>query len=278
MPVKKSLTIEIENNGKVNLTDRDFLAAGGQGSVYKYKDFAVKIYHDPKQMIPVKKVRELSTLNCDNILAPSLLVFDSSHHPIGFAMPFAKGTEVICKLFTTGFRNQIGFNEQATTDLVKKIQQIVAQVHSNKCLIVDLNEFSLLVDSKKYEKPYFCDVDSWQTPSYPALALMESVRDRLIKQNKWTELSDWFSFAIVAFQLYIGIHPYKGMHPDYSPKDWIQRMQDGVSVFDKKTIIPPSCRPFSVIPKAHFNWFQEIFKNALKDLFATWNACAKTSV
>ena len=59
--------------------------------------------------------------------------------------------------------------------------------------------------------------------------------------------------------MWIGIHPYKGGHPNYSLSDWQKRMDDGVSVFDKKATLPQACNEFSVIPKPYLEWFKELF-------------------
>jgi len=75
--------------------------------------------------------------------------------------------------------------------------------------------------TNNYKTPIFLDVDSYQTPSFHADALMESVRDPLIQNNKFTELSDWYSFGIVVFQMYIGIHPFKGRHPNFKKNEWL---------------------------------------------------------
>jgi hypothetical protein len=55
-----SKTVSIEGLGKVVLSDTDFIAAGGEGTVYRKDGLAIKIYHDPKAMIPAKKIQELS--------------------------------------------------------------------------------------------------------------------------------------------------------------------------------------------------------------------------
>jgi hypothetical protein len=156
------------------------------------------------------------------------------------------------------FRQDNNITEKDIIQLIKETQKTIEQIHKDGCLIVDLNELNLLA-SNSFDMPYFIDVDSYQTKSYKATAIMESVRDRLVKNNQFTEMSDWFSFSVIACQLYLGIHPYKGKHPDYKPNEWGKRMDDGVSIFDKKTTIPRVCNDFSVIPKRHREWFEAIF-------------------
>jgi hypothetical protein len=110
-----------------------------------------------------------------------------------------------------------------------------------------------------FKVPIFIDVDSYQTPNFPATAIMDSVRDRIVPFGTFNEMTDWFAFAILSFQLYIGIHPYKGKHPNYKPSEWQKRMDDGVSVFDKHVTLPDVCNKLTVIPKRHLDWFQNVF-------------------
>jgi len=248
----------VVNGKKIDFKKSDYLAQGGQGIVYRKGTFAYKIYHDPQNMIPEEKIKELMTLNRDNILGPKEVIYDTRGLACGFVSKFIDGTIPIARLITKAYRDKVKFSEQDTVSLVRNIQETVSFIHSKNFLIVDLNELNFLTD-KKHEIPYFLDVDSYQTPKHKASALMESVRDRLVKNNQFTTGSDWFSYAVVVFQLYIGIHPYKGMHPNYGPNEWQKRMDDGVSVLESGVMLPKSCRPFSVIPKPHFDWFKRVF-------------------
>lgn len=251
------MNLNVEGIGKVTITDQDYLAQGGEASVYVKDRLAFKIYLDPNKMIPVDKIKELELIQADNVLKPKHILYDGNT-PVGYAMDFKKNTHAICKLFTKAFKQRNNISNEDVTSIVEKLQETIEAIHAAKCLVVDLNELNILVNSK-FEIPYFIDVDSYQTPSYRATAIMDSIRDHFVKNNKWTRDSDWFSFAVIAFQLWIGIHPYKGSHPDYKPNEWPKRMDDGVSIFDKKSSIPSVCNDFSVIPKSHLAWFKEIF-------------------
>jgi hypothetical protein len=256
-----SKTVHIEGKGKVVLDDSDFVAAGGEGTIYRKNGLAIKVYNDIKNMIPAKKIQELAALDIDNVISPKAIVRDSQNRIIGFVTKFVDHADPLCQLFTAGFREEIGFTNANAIELVKKMQETISAIHRHKgYLIVDNNEMNFLVNKPRHNILYFIDVNAWQTPSFHASAIMESVRDRLIKDHKWTELSDWFSFGIVAFQIYIGVHPYKGKHPAYTLPEWTKRMDDGISVFNPKVVLPPSCRPLSVIPPSHLRWFRAIFE------------------
>jgi hypothetical protein len=98
---------------------------------------------------------------------------------------------------------------------------------------------------------------------------MDSVRDRRVTvyDSNGTmhynpdEMSDWYSWAILTFWLYTNIHPYRGAHKNYKPKDKQKQMDDGISVFHSGVRVPPSVNDFNVIPKRHLDWFKDIFRD-----------------
>ncbi|HEY9401548.1 MAG TPA: hypothetical protein VIQ24_02555, partial [Pyrinomonadaceae bacterium] len=151
---------------------------------------------------------------------------------------------------------------EAALGLVRKLQEGVRHVHAGNILIVDLNEMNFLV-AEDFAQVFFIDVDSYQTPCHPATVLMESVRDR--HAQKFTTGSDWFSFAVVSFQLFVGIHPYKGNYPPFqglpdTERKLDARMRANVSVLSPEVSVPASCLPFSVIPPAYLDWYRAVFE------------------
>lgn len=251
--------------GKINLTDQNYIASGGQAKIYKKDKFVYKIYHDYNDVIPKKKIQELSQLSDKRIIKPLDMVYDQSGQLIGYIMQYINNSVPICKLFTKTFRNNNSIEPTDIVELVKQMQDVVFNIHQQNFLIVDLNEMNLLTDNK-FKIPLFIDVDSYQTPSFKATAIMDSIRDRLVKGNNFTIYSDWFSFAVVTFQLFIGCHPFKGSHPNYKRNEWSKRMNDGISVLDTKSKMPPSCYPISAIPDKYLSWYRDIFVNNNRDI------------
>jgi len=240
--------------GRIRLETSDFLAQGGEAAVYVKGDRAFKVYHDPSKMVPAAKLQELSALDHAALVRPEAVLLDRKDQPVGYAMRRIASAHVLCELFNRAFRDRKAVTTDAVLALVRQLQAGVRHVHERGVLIVDLNEMNFLLDST-LRALHFIDVDSYQTRSFPATAIMESIRDR--HATTFSRETDWFSFAVVAFQMLTGIHPYKGKHPVL--KDMDARMLANVSVLHPEVKVPPVCQPFSVIPPLYLAWFRSIF-------------------
>lgn len=250
------MLVFIKNKGEINLTKANFINQGGEGSVYAKGKTAYKIYTDISKMIPLGKIQELSEITEPNVIRPVDVILNKNNKPIGYSMRFVKQTYALCQLFTKSFREREGLKHDTIQSLIKKLRAMIEHIHSKNILLVDVNEMNFLVN-KNFNEIYAIDTDSYQTINYPATAIMDSVRDRHSKTfNKNT---DWFSFGIIAFQMFIGIHPYKGRHPTI--KQLNDRMIKNISVLNKDVSVPQVCYPFDIIPETYRNWFCAIFEN-----------------
>lgn len=241
-------------NKPIELNNGDFLAAGGEGKIYVKGTTVYKVC-EPGKMIPEGKFAELSVLSDSHIIKPEDIIVDAKNQNVGYTMKFIQDSYTLCQIFTKAFRLRNNIKHDTVLDLVRQMQKTIQHVHSHDILLVDGNEFNFLLDNK-FKEVYFIDVNSYQTPHYPAMAIMDSVRDRHAN-NKFNKLTDWFSFALVSFQMFIGIHPYKGKHPKYTDLD--SRMLHNVSVFDKDVGFPvAACQPFTTIPDAYLQWYKAV--------------------
>lgn len=252
------MNIIVQGKGQITLTDRNFIAEGGEGKVYGKGSTIYKIYSDINKMIPEGKIRELSVLTKDNILNPQNIILDNKSRPVGFTMNRVNNSTPVCKLFNTDYRNRNGITPEMTLELIENIQETLNFIHTNNIICADLNELNYLVKENDYINPYFIDVDSYKTPSFPATAIMPNIRD--YSTDEFNSLTDWYSFAIIAFQLFVGIHPFKGKHPNFKKNTLMKRMKQNVSVFNKDTRIPASTRDFSHIPSQYMKWFHQVFE------------------
>jgi serine/threonine protein kinase len=256
---KNNMKVVVKGKGIQTLNKTDFLAAGGEGSVYAKSGVAYKIYNDPKKMIPEGKIHELSVFTEPNIIRPlDVLLDEQSNSPIGYTMRYLTDTYALCQTFNKIFKQRNSLTVQHIFDLVQKMQKGVQHIHDNNSLIVDCNEMNFLVN-QKFDEVYFIDVDSYQTPNYKATAIMESIRDRQVTNNAFTKYSDWFSWGVITFQMFIGIHPYKGRHT--SVNNMNERMLQNLSVFNPNVGMPAVCEPFDVIPQNYREWYKAVFED-----------------
>ncbi len=256
-----SLPEIVVGGARVKLTQQMYVAAGGEASIYKHQGRALRIYHDPKDMPPVDRLLELSKATPKNVVRPIDVITDAkSGQALGFSMDFVNGTEPLCRFFTAAFKKANNITPVISGDLVVAIQKTVAQLIAEGFLPVDLNEMNILPSLQDFT-PYFIDIASWATPSFPATAIMDNVRDPMVQGNAFTAGSTWYSFGVIATQLYLGIHPFHGMHPVHK-MDWKKRMTLNASIFEAGVKVPPVVPTFSVIPKAHLDWLKKVFSDS----------------
>lgn len=251
------MKVTVKGKGDVTLTQQDFVAEGGQGKVFAKNGVAYKVYHDPTHMMPEGKIAELAPLPVPLFSRPHDLLLDPrTHKVVGYTTRFVDDAYVLCQLFPRSFRDREGLTHQHTFHLAEEMRDGIGVAHKAGILLVDGNEMNFLVD-RKFSGLTFIDTDSYQTRSYPAVAIMDSVRDRhMANPRAFTEGTDWFSFACVAFQLLVGIHPYKGKHPTL--KGFDERMKANVSVLHKDVRVPKAAYPFGVIPPDWLAWFEAV--------------------
>lgn len=251
------MRVYVKGQPEVSLTKSHFVAEGGEGKVFVHGDTGYKVFHDPDKAVASGKIQDLSRITDHRVIAPKDPLYRGRKAlHVGHTFKFVRDTWTLCQLFPRAFREREGFDHKKALELVQQIQVGVRAVHQANVLIVDLNEMNFLV-SRDFSTPYFIDVDSYQTPRYPATAIMPSVRDPQVRGLDFNEGSDWFSFAVVSFQLFVGIHPFKGKHPDV--KGLEERMKAGISIFDKAVKIPRTAYGLDAIPSSYRDWYEDVF-------------------
>ncbi len=255
-----ALTVLVRPKEKINL--KDVIASGGEGDIYVDKGFAYKIYHDVVRALPIAKLDELTVLNSPSIIRPFDPVFDTSGKKlVGYRMREVTNAIPLAKYMTKSFKEKNSITPAMTTDLIHTFQSVVRFIHEKDILIVDLNEMNFAV-STTFDTVYCFDVDSYQTTSFPATALMEKVQD--YHSARFSRLTDWYSFAIVTFNTFSGIHPFRGGHPNYKHLNntdaMLQRMKDNVSVLHTGATVPAATLPFTVIPPVYLEWYRALFE------------------
>jgi hypothetical protein len=252
------MDVILEGKGRVIIRQNDHIATGGEGVIYKSGNLVIKIYHDINKVAwnDIQGKIDFFRIHQNSyIISPLGNVTDAKGKIIGFYMPLAEG-EPLVRYFTNDYRKQIGFNDDVS--LVNKIRDIVVYAHGNGAIMLDANELGYMV---KYTEPRVLDVDSWiiNNKIPPTVAIMPSIRDWHTKG--FNQSSDWFAWGIVTFQLFTGIHPYKGTLDGYKLGELERRMKDNASVFSKNIKLNRSVRDFGNIPNPLLDWYVKTFSS-----------------
>lgn len=243
-------------NQEVNLTKTDYISAGGQAEIFGKGNVAYKVYFDQAKYLPEAKIKELSTLTDPNIIKPEDILIDSKNNIVGYSMKLVKETNVLSQIFPRSFKERYGITPQKSFDIVIKLQRLIEHIHSKNILAVDCNELNWLL-SKDFNSLYAIDTDSYQTKSFPATFLMDSIKD--YHSNKFSPLTDWFAFCILSIQIMLGIHPFKGKYK--SSLSMSDRMIKNISIFNKDVSLPHVCYPFDVIPQNYRDYFKSVLED-----------------
>lgn len=263
---KGSLKVRLEGHGTAMLRPSDHIATGGEGAIYRLGDRVVKIYLDPEKMrkrgLP-EKIKILSRLQHPYVIAPTGLVTSDTGDALGYYMPYVEDPPVghpLSRVFTTEFWKTEGFGADQASKLVDRMRDTVSFAHANGAILVDPNELNWLAVSVKADpQPRIVDVDSWAIGRWPATAIMPSIRDW--HSSSFDVRTDWFAWAIVTFQVYTGIHPYKGMLDGYERRDMERRMKENASVFTSGVRLNHAVRDFACIPARLLSWYEGVFQN-----------------
>lgn len=260
--MKQPRKIILEGKGALTLQPSHYVTSGGEGSIYRVGDTVIKIYADAEKMRREgmsEKLLLLSRFTHESIVAPEGVVTDQSGKLIGFFMPFAPG-EPLSRVFTNDFRQRESFGDRHATELVSRMRDATEFAHQGGAVMVDANELNWLayLRGAKGPLPRVIDVDSWAIGRFPARVIMPSIRDW--HTGGFTSASDWFAWGIVTFQIWSGIHPYKGTLDGFAPGDLEARMKANKSVFTKGVRLNRAVRDFSVIPSPLLAWYEATFE------------------
>ena len=261
MKITKRTKLLLRNRRKIILSPNDFLASGGEASIYRHGQTIIKLYTDTNRLrqenLP-DKIQVLAKMKHPFIVSPRGVVSDTVGNPLGYQMPFVSG-ESLTRFFTNDFRSSIGFTNDDNHLLVERMREVVKFAHQHKALLVDANELNWLVVKANIHKPEprIIDVDSWAIANWKSRVIMPSIRDW--QSKTFNQGTDWFAWGIVTFQIYTGIHPYKGTLPGYKRYDLEKRMKDQASVFSRGVRLNRAVRDFSIIPGLLLDWYVATF-------------------
>lgn len=261
--ISRPFAIDIPGRGRLELGPNDHVASGGEGHVFRKGPLAVKVWDDPDRAITGRmpeKVPLLAALKHPSVVAPEALALDAGGKPVGVVMPWVEGW-ALPLAFTNDWRAANGFSDADALDFAGRMRAVVQFVHGKGAVMGDANELGVLgVDGA----PRYLDVDSWVLPGFPGEKVLQSIHDW--HAAPFSLEADWFAWAVVTFQLLIGIHPYRGSHPGFKRGDLDGRMRANVSVFDPDVRLSPAVRPLTLLPGPLRDWYRAVFADGWRGL------------
>lgn len=255
------MIITLQSSGqKYNLSQGDYVAGGGEGKIYHKGSTAFKIYHNPSKMIPIDKIKALCKLTPKNVLAPRDICIHNGNN-VGFSMLFIPDRIYLCWMYNKMWKQNNNINSEQLALIINSMRSTTITLHNEGCIVGDYNELQFLLN-KDINIIYFCDADSYKIAGHNCTAIMDTVRDRTVKFGYFDEKTDWFGFAIVTIQLFLGIHPYQGNHPNYSRREIKEMvlMDKGISVFNKEVVLPKQASPLDCIPRNIRPWYESVLE------------------
>lgn len=266
MKLAGPMEVELVGRGKLKLTPVMHVATGGEGSVYRSAGTMIKLYTDPARMSqPGMKdnLLRLAAFDHECIVAPRNLVLDSKGNHIGFYMEFVEGGEALSSIFTNDYRQRTGFGDEHASQLVDQMFGTMGYAHERDTLMVDPNElnWTTVPGSLPGRNARALDVDAWITAGYKpsTIPMMASIRDW--HAPKIGVETDRFALGVVTFQVYTGIHPYRGTLDGYKRTELARRMKEKASVFTAGVRLNQAVRDFSCIPGPLLSWYEAVFQN-----------------
>jgi len=254
----------------IRLTSREFanlslVTEGGEAKIYKYGDgaSAIKIYK-PHVDISRKrqKVKKFVTANFpSNILAPREEVFVDNQFR-GNLMVWGEDTEIIHQLIKPKYLKLNRYSNVDVLAMMVELGKTLQLIHKNGIIIGDISDYNILMKDKKL---YFIDVDSWGVlGEFAPDAYTEIFTDPKAYSNdgsiKFSLESEYYSFAVLSFNILSRIHPFNGTYEKDSGMSTLDRMKRRISVLGNHQVIIPKMVP-------SWKWMSPDLQKAYLEIF-----------
>ncbi|MBI3633160.1 MAG: hypothetical protein HY226_02615 [Candidatus Vogelbacteria bacterium] len=271
------------------------IGCGGEAVIYKMRDDVVgKVFMQPDdlQFKGNKELQKAAEVRIEEMqkkifkfprglpagfVVPTGALVNKKKEVFGYVMPYVKG---------------IGMDKLAQTDskltdaqiakILCSLHKLVSEIHTKGVVIGDFNENNIIVDSN--HEAHIVDTDSCQFGEYlcrnfmPHFVAPELVvgdksstsNESQTKQTKkvseqpksfvlltpHTELTDWYSFMVIAMRLITSTGPYGGV---LGEMDLYQRFLERATVFDRRVKYPMNAVPLSDVPRSVLELFFRFF-------------------
>ena len=285
------LRIKVDN-WKFRVNSLKKLGQGGEAEIYKLReDVVAKVFLEPddlqfRDQSGLQKAAEVRIEEMQEkifnfpkglpagFVVPNGALIDKKKIVFGYVMPYIKGTGLE-KLTQTDAK----LSAEQISSILVSLYNLVTEVHSKGVVIGDFNENNIIVD--KDFVSHIIDTDSSQFGPYlcrnfmphfvaPELVVGERLENEsggtrrsskkdpplLTLLTPHTELTDWYSFLVIAMRLVTWTGPYGGVLDDL---DLRERFIERATVFDRRVTYPANARPLNEVPRPLLETFFRFF-------------------
>lgn len=252
---------QTESGKSITIDDRYEIKRGGEGKILTIPELpnqVAKIYLNANYQHMSKAQKDaLACLDAELFVKPLELIFNKKGGDIiGFTMSYIPPDFVpLSAFYNKNYGANVGISDDFKLQVAEKVLEGVQAAHSQDVVIGDLSGLNILVNLQKEVK--FIDTDSYETAVHTHWGvLLDEIRDYLY-QGQVSKESDYFAVAVVLFNLFTSLHPFKGVHKVV--KSMAERMINKIPVFaqDSDLILPKCYEPIQ--DKALQSQFEDVF-------------------
>jgi len=247
---------------------------GGEGSVYDdHQHLAIKIFNAREVNVARKerKVRKLiqqsRMVGYNEAMVPMEPVTVNGHF-VGYTMKYVKDAVDLDRIAEKTFMGERDLKE--SLKLMIKVANAVEKIHNTGMIIGDFHPGQVLVSNGNI---FFVDTDSWGWmgqvqelgPDLKCLPFYVdprsrdfSCRDVVVKH--YSKASDYYSLAVIAFNVLTGEHPFGGVYQIDTKMSKELRARNQLSVLGEHDIKIMKGKTWDA-------WMSEELKEAFLDIF-----------
>ena len=197
----------------------EYIDKGEEGSVYRYQEKAIKIYHDcpRKTTASLELLKVLKTINTQRILMPIDILVESSNKAKGYITPFIEGNkDIVYKYPKDKLLEELSLLEDDFATLGKESIAIGDLRESNS--LSNETGFFLFDYGDYYQNPRKINTTSINIEEFQIFFLYNLVSPKLNQEASKLKLSNQQVMSIYRKTRYEIIHHMQGL-VDYLDKN-----------------------------------------------------------
>jgi hypothetical protein len=297
-----------------DISDSDQIGTGGEATVYKLGDQAVKIFRKPTDDLYVGnpaaqrevgqklrifhlKIRDFPAGLPAEVVRPQKAAYNSrlftGRGVIGYVMDFVPDAVALEKLRHPKYRRERGIDGNQVIDLFRDIHRIVSGVHAAGAVIGDFSDTNVLVDKSNHA--HFIDMDGlifgkYYSPAYNPQFIDPLVYDhvtgKLIKRHDTN--SDWYAYLVMLCQSLLCVRPFEGVHRPESGqpvRDFTKRIAQRLSILHPNVGISKGALSFELLSDELIEYMRDVFEKDVRGPFPLylldtirWTTCAQCGI